>query len=280
MILTCPSCATRYLVNPDVLGTNGRTVRCAKCGDSWYQEPQITQTAPPEPAPVDAPAAEAPADDPSEAPAPEQAPAPEPKPEPVREVPPVTPIPDAVKPIPRGSNLPALRGQKPSRPAWVGWAALVAVIAIVFGAGYFFRGPIAATWPPATKLYAMLGVTMPAPPAKAPESPSAKPEQPQDLGLKLGNIIAEQRREEGVLVLKITGEIINVVQEMQAIPPIRIRIFNPESEQVAAWNHQVKKSELAPGEKLTFTTRLTNPPKDTAKLEATFLQDQSPTLTR
>ena len=39
MILTCPACTTRYMVDPLELGRDGRRVRCAKCGHSWMQTP-------------------------------------------------------------------------------------------------------------------------------------------------------------------------------------------------------------------------------------------------
>ena len=42
MIIQCPACATRYVVPESSVGVDGRTVRCAKCRQSWFQEgPQL-----------------------------------------------------------------------------------------------------------------------------------------------------------------------------------------------------------------------------------------------
>jgi len=48
MIIACPACSTRYAVPDNSLGVEGRTVRCAKCRHSWYQEgPEIVPPAEP-----------------------------------------------------------------------------------------------------------------------------------------------------------------------------------------------------------------------------------------
>jgi predicted Zn finger-like uncharacterized protein len=42
MILTCPNCATQYDVADGAIPPQGRKVRCASCGESWFQEATAT----------------------------------------------------------------------------------------------------------------------------------------------------------------------------------------------------------------------------------------------
>ena len=55
MILTCTHCSARYLIDPASIGEEGRRVRCAQCGHTWFEEPPQAPYVPPpdlaEPAP-------------------------------------------------------------------------------------------------------------------------------------------------------------------------------------------------------------------------------------
>jgi len=44
MIVTCPTCSTRYLVETQKLGAQGRMVRCGSCTHTWYQAPPEDMT--------------------------------------------------------------------------------------------------------------------------------------------------------------------------------------------------------------------------------------------
>lgn len=48
MIIACPACSTRYAVPDSSIGVDGRTVRCAKCRHSWFQEgPELVEATAP-----------------------------------------------------------------------------------------------------------------------------------------------------------------------------------------------------------------------------------------
>jgi predicted Zn finger-like uncharacterized protein len=43
MILTCPTCAARFVIDPRAIGPSGRIVRCGKCKNQWHAEaPLVT----------------------------------------------------------------------------------------------------------------------------------------------------------------------------------------------------------------------------------------------
>ncbi len=44
MIITCPACEKKYLIDNHVMSEKGRQVRCGECGNTWWQEPSDVVT--------------------------------------------------------------------------------------------------------------------------------------------------------------------------------------------------------------------------------------------
>lgn len=113
MIIACPACATRYAVPDSAIGVEGRTVRCAKCKHSWFQDgPEMAEpiaaayaNAPPAPTPR---AAEPPR-------RPQSEPQVRPQPAPVETRAPVAASEPAPAPVPRVEQ----PRHDPVPPAWV-----------------------------------------------------------------------------------------------------------------------------------------------------------------
>ncbi|WP_298963974.1 MJ0042-type zinc finger domain-containing protein [uncultured Roseibium sp.] len=40
MKIKCPDCSTSYEIKSEALGTDGRSVKCAKCGNRWFAKPE------------------------------------------------------------------------------------------------------------------------------------------------------------------------------------------------------------------------------------------------
>jgi predicted Zn finger-like uncharacterized protein len=133
MILTCPSCDTRYSVDGSKFPAAGRTVRCAKCGHSWHQPGEMAE---PEPAPE--PSVIAPQ------------PAPETvaydSPSPARSFQPVSVAPEPRAPL------------GPRIAVVAGWAGLIAVVLLIAFAAVRYRQDVATIWPQSAGVYSSLGL--------------------------------------------------------------------------------------------------------------------------
>ena len=89
MIITCPNCSIRFMLDDALMPARGRKVRCAKCSHVWHEQ-SPTPVAEPETDSADAATAEVtsvalnqPDEEAVQQPEPEPEPAPEPAPEPV-----------------------------------------------------------------------------------------------------------------------------------------------------------------------------------------------------
>jgi predicted Zn finger-like uncharacterized protein len=134
MRIVCPSCVAAYDVPEPVLVAR-RTLRCTRCGS------EFVAAASPHPVPVPVPVPSTQAEPPET----------------------TTRLPDMhardAQRLAPGPAAPAARTQK-WRAATVlaGWALSGMLIAAGGWAGFAWRGAIMQAWPPATRIYAVLGI--------------------------------------------------------------------------------------------------------------------------
>ncbi|MGH6933653.1 MAG: DUF3426 domain-containing protein [Dongiaceae bacterium] len=218
MIVTCPSCSTRYLTDPALLGAGGRTVRCAKCQHSWLQTP-----------PPDMP----------------------------RRVDVMSPLLQSVVNTPPRFNLPT-RYVPPRRRRRGLKAALAAAAAaaLVIGGGYFARDRIIESWPPAKRVYEMIGGLVGAPTST----------------LDLGKIQVVRQPSDGVDKLILSGEIINSGSEPQQVPALQATLLDANDRGLMYWTFSTDYTVLQPGEIAKFKTEALNPPKDFDRTLVTFVE--------
>jgi len=127
MILTCPLCTTRYLADAKMFAPPGRNVRCAKCGQVWFQTPAGPESEP-EPEPTIEKQASAGAEAASE----------------MRYA-------MAATPQRWWGSAGALAGA-------LSWAALIVLVLGLGGATVKYRESIASLWPQTATFYAALGM--------------------------------------------------------------------------------------------------------------------------
>jgi len=130
MILTCPSCTSRFLLSSQVLAPEGRRVKCSVCAEEWFQLPdpdELIENL-------------------------EQG---------------IEDIPESVKPVSEGASVPALTDNEEdthSKKAMLtGYAAALVVFLVVLGGVIFAKNTMVKSWPPSAAIYELLGVGVKAP---------------------------------------------------------------------------------------------------------------------
>ena len=242
MILTCPSCDTRYSVNGSKFPGAGRTVRCAKCGHSWHQ---AGETPEPEIAPEIAPREP----DPEPRAAPEGAAAADPYP--------VNPsstrayAPAAHAPVPRGPLAPKLA-------VVAGWVGLIAVVLLIAVSAVRYRQDIAVIWPQSAGVYSSLGLPV------------------NSSGIDFRQVDYRRESEDGQIVLAVTGMIVNTgARELPVPQTVRVTLSDASKRELYHWNFKPTATILKPGQSVPFTTRLSSPPAAARHLEVRFAKDGS-----
>ncbi|KPL69312.1 thioredoxin [Erythrobacter sp. SG61-1L] len=275
MIIACPACATRYVVPDSAIGLEGRTVRCAKCRHSWFQEGPAAAAAPAAPAHRPAPAP-APAPMPSPTPAPQHVPGrepdarpgfssfapPEPAPAPAQYYAPVEEPPPPPQAI-AGEHMPPpepvaepegygedtysqFEHEPPFRPRrnvlrlWTYAAAIFALFAMgaVFAVSYWGL----PDWVPISRPTFGLGQS--------------------DLVLNFPADKQERRKlPNGTEYFGASGTVTNVGKVTRNMPPILIVLRDARERIVYSWEVAPPQRTLAPGESVTINEAVTDVPK-------------------
>jgi predicted Zn finger-like uncharacterized protein len=237
MIVACPQCNTRYLVDPRALGAGGRRVRCAQCSHTWHHKPPLEALAELETV--------------AEPPAAESVPRVE-RVEPQFDRPPLG---EGSEPEHR-IQLPALA--QPRRRPWLtmAWLVLLVVVGLAAGGAVWERDTVIRAWPPSARLYALFGLAVP---------------QPSDV-LK---VTAQARRDEenGVPRLVIEGVVANISPDAQSVPKLKVELTDAGNRVVQSWSFDVSTERLLPGASVPFTTSVVRPSDTATGMSVTFSAD-------
>lgn len=242
MILTCTACATRYSVDGATFPPAGRQVRCAKCGNVWFQ-----------PGPADEPAAgEAVPGAAAAAPAPTRIP------ERIAES-----SPESARP----RDFVARRAPKDEREAmgWrsrlvvvAGWAALIAVVVLIGLSAVRYRQEISTIWPQSAGVYNRLGMKV------------------NVRGIDFVKVDYHRESEDGQVVLAVTGRIINNGNRELPVPQsVMVILTDAGNREIYHWPFTPSAQTLKPGQSVPFLTRLSSPPAAARHLEVRFAKDGS-----
>ncbi|OUR76134.1 hypothetical protein A9Q83_15065 [Alphaproteobacteria bacterium 46_93_T64] len=240
MILTCPSCSTRYSIDSASVSAEGRMVKCAKCGHKWREFP-----------PEDMPkkVAELP-----------QAPDPMPEPE-------APQVPEAegmsIEEMSRASKKRAQKKEKPPKKKrnWLGWLLFILILGGLGAGGFYGRNYVVQFWPASAKLYQMIKLDV---------------KTTNLLGLEIKNLTTKSILENGVVRLTVTGNIVNVTAHQQPIPRIAIQLVDSEGLHVYSWSAAPGVENVEPWGSVEFSSSMNQPPEEAKHVKAHLIAPKKP----
>lgn len=205
MILKCPECSTRFLVNEALLGAHGRKVKCASCKHIWFQEPERHDG--------EAFHAES------------------------SFVPPIEDIPESVKPVPEGSNLPVPAEESFFSPLY-GLAASIILAVLLIGATVPVRGEIVKIWEPSALLYETIGFHVPV----------------LGEGIAIENVEMVEYPEGEMSQINMSAFLRNDTDDQIQVPTLHIQLLG-EQEEVSSFDYKPDFDVLMPyqSNKITLT---------------------------
>ena len=233
MILTCPSCATRYQADETKFPAAGRQVRCAKCGHVWHQAAPAPEELPlenPAPAPAAAPASEAF------------------RPSSVGAAP-MRPRAAAAAQNPRRALLPLIG-------VVLGWIGLIAVVLLIGLSAVRYRQEITVIWPQSAGVYSSLGMNVNAHGIDFVHVDYHRESEDGQVVLAVAGRIVN-----------------NGTRELPVPQSVRVTLSDTSNHELYHWNFTPEAQSLRPGQSIPFLTRLSSPPAAARHLEVRFAKD-------
>lgn len=265
MILVCPECSTRYLMSASAIGEGGRDVRCAKCDHQWFQDyeaeeftPQAEETFSPDLPGGDSfismdnlPDDEDVETDEGDSKESEETSSSD---EPLEE----EAIPDSVKPLPEGSNVPAHISDVVAvslQARMTGYGAALGLFLILAVCGFIFKQTIVSAWSPAAMIYELAGT----------------PVAMQGEGLVMESLSASLMRDKtGKDVLVLKGRVINLTDHSIDVPPMVAILRSTNGEDGEHWMIDAPVDQVEPGASFAFKSDYPSVPRGVGSVNLTF----------
>jgi predicted Zn finger-like uncharacterized protein len=246
MILTCPTCASRYRIDETKLGPQGRTVRCAACGESWRAEPA------PEPLQL-TPDPFSPALAPADPVGPDSV-APNPFTEAVagRAEPDLAETPAEELPKVFRQKAQAKRRTREAITAGLVWGGMAAGLALLLLAAVVFRVRVVELWPRTAGAYAAVHLTV------------------NPLGVAPDNVHVAPGLENGRAALIVTGAERNIDSRPRGPVPLRISLYDKAGARLLSRIVDLPAPPLGGGESRSFRVSFLDPPMAAAQVGVDF----------
>lgn len=247
MIVTCPACETRYVVDDAALGgAEGRRVRCASCGNVWHCSPEaaaIHESIAEATAAAEAAAVATATTVPTAAPSQVQ---------PLRAEPRAQSQPHSAGPSapPRHSAEVALPAAARRRRARTGALSLTLLAVAIVLAAILARDTIMRMWPATVPVYTVLRLT---------ETPGA--------GLEVS--VTPTRTADSLVI---NGDIVNTAAAPRRVPRLRVALRDGNKVELDSKVIDPPVEVLAPGATTRFNTVFANPSITATGVAVTFAQ--------
>lgn len=250
MQIVCPHCDTHYDVRDDALGAAGRTVRCARCKETWLAlpvaEPAVAAAGghgsmnPAGDSALPSPVPDAPAADPVHVDSPPLA----------AEMPDAAPLNPIVDVVPEPIGVPLRRPRKARGRIRLGLPAVIAALGAICAVIVMWRGDIVRLAPQTAPFFKTLGLGV------------------NLRGLDFAGIKTSSETVNGTTILLIEGEI--RARKPAEVPRLRFGLNDATGREIHAWNATIEQASLGAGESAPFVSRLAAPPADGREITVRF----------